>query len=987
MNLSPGQTLGHYRILEKAGAGGMGVVYRAEDTRLRRQVALKVLPAAVTASADRLGRFEAEARAVAALSHPNVVTIHAVEEVGGVHSLAMEWVEGRTLDRHAREAAQTGTGLPLDLFRRIALPLVSAVAAAHARGVIHRDIKPGNIMLAGDGTVKVLDFGLAKQLTAPDAEAAPTSAPTAPAVTGPQPAAGAVLGTVGYMSPEQAAGRPAGAPSDGVSLGVVLYELLTGRRAFQEESDISTLAAILHKDPPPPRESRADLPADLDALVQACLEKDPARRPASAVELEARLKAALPGLEGGGGGLRRAGLLTVAAVVLLAVAGAGGLIWFLRAGAEGRRVRLEILPRVQQLIEERDHVAAFLLAREAQEALPDDPLVQKLLRDCTTSATLTSEPPGARVQVQAYAAPEAEWLDLGPTPIQGIRVPEGHLRIRLTLPEHEPWVAGRNFRFGPIHVQLTSEGGERAGMVRVEAGDVHSGGVRIDLDPFWIDRLEVTNREYQRFVDAGGYRSRDHWRFPVRKDGRELAWEEAMDLFRDTTGRPGPAGWELGRFPEGKGDLPVTGVCWYEAAAYAAFAGKELPTVHHWRHAAGLEGFFADILQFSHFGGSGPRPAAMGDGVSLHGTLNMAGNVSEWCFNQTGHERYLVGGSWLDPPYVFHDPLARDPLTRESDGGFRCAVYDAPVAAQVTAPVDGLIHDFTGVEPAGDQLFQAFLSLYRFDPSPLNARVESRDDSSPYWRHEVASLDAAYPGERVQVHLFLPRDAPPPWQTVVFAPGSESLRLTSSAEIATSGMSFVDFLPRAGRALVHPIFKETFDRNTPADPRSGPQSVRDLVVAWSKDLQRTLDYLETREDIDSSRLAFSGLSFGAEFGPIYLVVEPRFRTAVLLGGGFDDDHMLEEPPEIQPWHFAPRVRIPVLMLNGLNDFLFPLETAQKPFFDLLGTPAADKRHVVSPGGHAPDKKVVIRETLDWLDRYLGPVTPGAPPAHQSASGS
>ncbi len=233
MNLSPGQTLGHYRILEKAGAGGMGVVYRAEDTRLRRQVALKVLPAAVTASADRLGRFEAEARAVAALSHPNVVTIHAVEEVGGVHFLAMEWVEGRTLDRHAREAAQTGTGLPLDLFRRIALPLVSAVAAAHARGVIHRDIKPGNIMVErgerGELKPYLLDFGLAREQESSGLTLM-----------------GAVLGTPQYMPPEQAAGRhdTLDRRADVYALGATLYAVVGGRPPFEEKSLVALLRQV-----------------------------------------------------------------------------------------------------------------------------------------------------------------------------------------------------------------------------------------------------------------------------------------------------------------------------------------------------------------------------------------------------------------------------------------------------------------------------------------------------------------------------------------------------------------------------------------------------------------------------------------------------------------------------------------------------------------------------------------------------------------------
>ena len=229
-----GQALGHYEILEKLGAGGMGEVFRALDTTLDREVALKVLPAEVAANADRLDRFEREAKALAALNHPNIVTIHTVEAVDGVHFLTMELVEGKPLGR----ILSTG-GMSLDRFFDIAIPLSDALAAAHAKGIIHRDLKPANIMITDDGRVKVLDFGLAKLHTSPKPDELSEMA------TEPLTQEGLVVGTVPYMSPEHLEGSGLDARSDIFSLGSLLYEMATGRRPFRGDSTIAILSSIV----------------------------------------------------------------------------------------------------------------------------------------------------------------------------------------------------------------------------------------------------------------------------------------------------------------------------------------------------------------------------------------------------------------------------------------------------------------------------------------------------------------------------------------------------------------------------------------------------------------------------------------------------------------------------------------------------------------------------------------------------------------------
>jgi eukaryotic-like serine/threonine-protein kinase len=272
-----GRSLLHYRITEKIGEGGMGVVYKARDTHLDRTVAIKVLPAQAVADQERKRRFIQEAKAASALNHPNIIDIHDINSDAGVDFIVMEHVAGKTLDRRiGRKGLRIGETL------KYAVQIADALAAAHAAGIVHRDLKPANIMVTETGLVKVLDFGLAKLTQPAQGEASGTVSPMQ-SLTG----EGRIIGTVAYMSPEQAEGKAVDARSDIFSFGSVLYETLTGRQAFHGDSTISTLSAIIEKDPPP---LNAEIPHDLERIITRCLRKDPARRFQAMSDLKVELE-------------------------------------------------------------------------------------------------------------------------------------------------------------------------------------------------------------------------------------------------------------------------------------------------------------------------------------------------------------------------------------------------------------------------------------------------------------------------------------------------------------------------------------------------------------------------------------------------------------------------------------------------------------------------------------------------------------------------
>ena len=628
-------------------------------------------------------------------------------------------------------------------------------------------------------------------------------------------------------------------------------------------------------------------------------------------------------------------------------------------------------PEIARLIQQDRGLAALKLFREAERAGPASRSLYKLAEGVATRPVrFETAPPGARVYVSDYMAAAgdelAQWELLGEAPIDAQEIPIwGYYRARAV----KPGFVSADIAFGGeavVRLELQPEAVAPPGMVWVPPAPA-STRPPLELPGFWIDRYEVTNRQFARFVDGGGYQRPEHWRHPFVKGGRTLSWQQAMAEFRDLTGRPGPAVWQLGAYPEGRGEEPVAGISWYEAAAYAEFVGRALPTVHEWKRAAPPE-VNTNILALSNFSGT-PERGGMYRGMSRFGGYDMAGNVKEWAFNAAddaaGARRYTLGGAWNEASYSFYGSDPQAPFARDPALGFRCVrrVDPAPVASLAPLPPAG---PPPRGEPASDETFRVYLSLHAYDKSELDARLERGDESSPYFRRETVSFRAAYGDERVIAHVFLPRNAAPPYQVVAVMGGVTILNVLRRIEDFDYPF---EFIVRSGRAVVIPAYRGTLERG-PSPPGGLPANQeRERDIRWSMDLGRSLDYLETRQDIDVGKLGFYGVSMGASQGVRLIAVDQRFQAAVLSSGGLSPSRS----PETDGWNYAPRVHTPVLMVNGRHDPIFPLETNQKPLFQALGT--TQKRHVLYDGGHRnlvtrPD---LIGEILDFLDLHLGRV--------------
>jgi formylglycine-generating enzyme required for sulfatase activity/dienelactone hydrolase len=748
--------------------------------------------------------------------------------------------------------------------------------------------------------------------------------------------------------------------------------MLAGRKAFSGDNTAAVLHAVLTGEPPKLATIRPDVPPDVAAIVERAIEKDRERRFASARDMRDALAASELALRAPAATssslptrARRRVLIPLAVIVALLL---GAAVWTIVKSRRETKAREQTLPEIARLAQQRQFSEAFRLAERAEHVLGAAAVADVWPR-ISAAVTIETSPPGAAAEIREYADQTAAWQALGTTPIANRRLPLGTFRWRFSKEGHETVERAGSSEAGTIEVPLPPRGEVPPGMVKVAAGKhmliVGALGLprELDLPPYFLDRHEVTNREFKAFVDAGGYRRREFWTEAFIDGERELSWDDAVARFRDTTSQPGPAGWEAGAYPAGEDDLPVRGVSWYEAAAYAAFAGKSLPTVNHWYGAAGVTAS-PYVLPLANFAGRGPARVGSSGAISPSGAYDMAGNVKEWCSNASGALRYALGGAFGEPQYMFGDAEALAPFDRGAANGFRCAKYIGELDPRWAAPMPRVARNLEVERPVSDETFRAFERAHAYDPAPSRARVERTIEDHAEWRTERVTIAAAYGGERVVVYLWLPKQGKPPYQTVIIFPGAEALRLRDSTQLEAPGP--YDFLVRSGRAVVHPVYYGMHERAKPR-PQT-PLAIRDFSIRWGQDLRRTMDYLGERTDIDSSRLAYFGTSLGAWFGPIPIALDQRLRVAVLIGGGLTTWGAL---PEVETMNFAPRVRVPTLLLNGRYDFLYPLAESQRPFFDLLGTPPAMKSHVLVEAGHSVPRRDYVREALAWLDQHLG----------------
>ncbi len=959
-----------YRIEGVLGEGAAARVYRAYDLKHDRPVALKLMKPDVAAAVGAR-RFVEEIRTTATLRHPHILPLFDSGEVDGQLYAVTPFIDGETLrgrlDREGR--------LDLSDALAVARDVGAALAYAHARGVVHRDIKPENILL-GDGGALVADFGIALALG--------TGSEASPRLT----ATGLVVGTPRYISPEQIGGETVDGRSDLFALACVVYEMLVGTAPFEADTVQGLIGQILTYEPVSPASKGVDIPAEVSQAVLRGLAKDPDHRFDTVDEFLDALGPAVHSATTTG--RRGVGLgWGIAVVALVTLAGSVG--WRTVQRSEARSALLD----VGALVDQEAWRAAYDRAVAVERWIPEDSVLQRYLLEVSDLVTVRSDPRGATVRIEAYdpGAGTASTVEtLGVTPIVDRRLPRGEHRLTIELEGHvaleriastgltrEPLVTAAEGRRLEIDVTLRPDSAVPTGSVPVPGGeyllsspDAPSGSTH-PLSDFAIDRFEVSNQAYAAFVEDGGYENDAWWSGVEPQLRRQL---------RDRTGLPAPREWERRRHPDGRERHPVSGVTWFEARAFCAWAGKRLPSIYEWEKAGrdgrtavigvvmpwGQEGSALSTGERANFASSGTVPVdAFPFGVSPYGVYGMAGNVREWVANSSGPGRVIAGGSWLGPSYLFSEYTAEPPDFASPGVGFRCAAGAGDSGGDAHLAVDPPPPSYQPVDEPG---FRALLDFYRYDPVPARPRDAGRTETAD-WVRERVWIDGLE-GDSILVYAWLPKGADPPHQTVLYIASSAAF---SGKSVPDEAEWVIAPVIQAGRAVVAPVLRGMVERPVPGFRPPDPPTVafRELMVAHVTEVRMAVDYALGRPDIDADALAYATFSFGAGSRLPMAVVEDRFDALVLIGGGIDE-RVKPTLPEADNVNFAPYIAAPVLLVNGANDEEHPWATRGSPLWNLLSEPK--ELVLVEGGGHLPPLEARILAIQDFLDRVLGPVGGG-----------
>jgi eukaryotic-like serine/threonine-protein kinase len=649
--------------------------------------------------------------------------------------------------------------------------------------------------------------------------------------------------------------------------------------------------------------------------------------------------------------------------IMLSIVILGVLLFLLNRHYKIKWAKEVALTEIEQLINKANIADAIKLVQKAGKYISKEPKFQELSTFVTSKLTILTDPPGADVYIKEYSDIDGKWRKIGRTPIDSAKIPGSSYWQASSIYLLEIVKSGYETIFAVISTSDDSLNRKLFKQRTIPSDMVYVEG----QNGFFIDRYEVTNKQYKDFIDKGGYSNPDYWKNEFRKDGKTISRDEAMTLFTDNTCRPGPFTWVAGDYPEGQDNYPVSGISWYEAAAYAEYAGKSLPASDHWESAAGdFIIFSSKIIPLSNFRNKGHEPVGKYQGITRFGAYDMAGNVREWCWNETPVGHIIRGGAWSDASYLYSYLSQLPSFDRSPKNGFRCVQYidKEKIPESAFQKIENSEEtDFSKVKPVDDNIFTIYKNQFLYDKTALDSKIEKTDNSNENWTIEKITFNSAYGKERVIAYLFLPKNSSPPFQTLILFPGMDA---TWEKDLLKDNNTkwWVDYLLKSGHAVMCPIYKGTFDRIDEQEPvvLEGHQAM-EWITKWAKDFSRSIDYLETRPEIDISNIGYYGFSLGGFMGGIIPAVEGRLKVNILILGGLGGVGELVS--------YVSRIKIPTLMLNGKYDYTYPLENSVKPFYDLLSTTKKDL--ILYDTDHYVPQNEMIKEVLAWCDKYLGPV--------------
>lgn len=651
-------------------------------------------------------------------------------------------------------------------------------------------------------------------------------------------------------------------------------------------------------------------------------------------------------------------------------------LYFFRKSLSGDDLLTEQLPKISKAFEEKNNLYVFKKTKALLEKFPENEILKNYFIKSSRKINVSSDVEGTEVYIRYYK--DTIWNYVGITPIDSLRVPAISIDVHdfnLKLINGNTEFISEGEEYGYFDFSLINKTPE--GFLYKKKKEnifMNFPGVFLGSDnsipPFAVSKTEVSNQQFKEFIEDDGYVKSEFWDFPININGKEYSFENSMKLFTDKFGKPGPVNWIYGDFPEGEENLPVKGVSWFEARAYAKYRGLNLPNIFQWLDAAQLSGFTAKLpdIKGSNYNSNKPREVEFK--VNNKILPNIAGNVREWVNNSHGNDRRaILGGSYKNNEYTFNSFYSLSPFDRSIQNGLRLVKnFSNENTSNDEFVVQHIKRNFNNEKNVSDEVFEVYKSQFDYPNTELKVKLVKVESSDKKYQIEKFEIPAPYKSEeKLYGYIITSKKFKSMSKPIIEFPGAGAI-FNDKLNINNSVKSKKHLLDE-GYSIILPVYYNTWDREKTIEHWWPDESeeYKNTIVKIGKDFKRVIDYLETRDNLDVKSLSYMGYSWGSVTSNILLAIENRVASAAIFVGGL----MLQKSRrEIESHLYLRRIEIPILHIVGKLDGIFEFEDSFIPWNELIGTNEKDKTIIILENvGHGLPKDLMIENHLKFLKKY------------------
>ena len=653
-------------------------------------------------------------------------------------------------------------------------------------------------------------------------------------------------------------------------------------------------------------------------------------------------------------------------------------VYFFRKSESKDKLITEFLPKISIAFDNNDINYVFKKSKELLDKYPDNEILKSFYIKSSWKINVDSDLEDTSVYIKFGR--DSLWNYVGKTPIDSIRVPglgfsENDFNLKLIKDDIEYFGSDEEYGFFEISFSKELPNGF---ILKKSKRDIFMNmpgiflGSNNRIPAYGVSLTEVSNEEYKSFVDAGGYNNPEYWDFPIEIEGKKYSFDDGKLLFTDKFGKLGPKNWSYGEYPEEDIRLPVNGISWFEARAYAKYKELSLPNIYQWLDAAQLSGFTAKLpeLKNSNFNSTKLKDIDF-QSSNINLLPNIAGNVREWVVNSHGNDRYsILGGAYNTNEYTFNSFYSLSPFNRSDQNGIRLVKnFDNKIPSNDDFIIEHIERNFKSEVDVSDEVFDVYKSQFSYSKKPLDVKIEKIEVLDKGYSAERFEFSTPYKSdEKIYGYIIYSNQFKSKSIPIIEFP---SARAIFSNEIPTpnSEIKGKKYLLDEGYSVIIPAYYNTYDREKPLKDwwPNETEEYKEAIIKIGKDYKRVIDYLETRKDLNFSKLSYMGYSWGSVTSNILLAIDDRVTSAAIFVGGL----MLQKSrKEIESHFYIRRIKIPILHIVGKLDGIFEYEDSFLPWNDLIGTPKENKEIIILDKiGHGLPNDVVIKNQLKFLKKY------------------